>query len=187
MKRDFRATAESLEQRVCRAADLGFDTTSDAMWPVEVVEPTTHQAPVAYCDAFEFERDSAPTAASSNLSILSKVETIVNTTNAAFYEQADADDPLDINRDGTISPSDIDSIIYELNLQMSGSTHAEDELSTGTQDFDVSRDGQFTALDALRVINRVNFYNGLMPCNCSACLANTVLEGVSNQGSISER
>jgi hypothetical protein len=94
------------------------------------------------------------------------------------YEKAAAEDPLDINRDGVISPDDIDRVVVELSARMelrTSSVTAEAEPAAAAMD--VNSDGHFTPLDALHVINRVNAYNSLVPCNCGTCLANAIVHG----------
>ncbi len=73
-------------------------------------------------------------------------------------------DPMDINRDGTLSASDVLEIIHYLNVYVSqsGSNVAAsaklvaDTVSLEDAALDVSGDGYVTAADALMLINRMN-------------------------------
>ncbi len=62
-------------------------------------------------------------------------------------------DVADVNQDGHVTESDA-ALVFDL-LQR----HVDDDRSRSTEadhELDVSRDGQVTALDALRIINRIN-------------------------------
>ncbi|MCA9127596.1 MAG: hypothetical protein KDB22_10945 [Planctomycetales bacterium] len=94
------------------------------------------------------------------------------------YERAEGDvASLDVNRDGFISPDDVDLVASQIaGKQGIGPEPLETEQAEA-YDFDVNRDGFVSPADALAVINRVHWYNSLVPCNCAQCLANAVVDG----------
>ena len=84
---------------------------------------------------------------------------------------------LDVNQDGIISPLDIDLILTQIdNSQAIGPHHPKVEVSSSLN-LDVDDDGKVTAHDASIVMNRVHWYNALVPCTCSDCLAAAVIDG----------
>lgn len=88
----------------------------------------------------------------------------------AVYEEAEGEfASLDIDQDGFISPNDVELIVRHLAGNVGyGPNMPEGEKSVNYQ-VDVNLDGIVSASDALIVINRVHFYNSLVPCICANC------------------
>jgi hypothetical protein len=97
-----------------------------------------------------------------------------------IYEQAEANSPLDVDRDGYITPSDAQLVLQHLNQDELAGPFQTTQSSGSNQtsfDLDVSRDGRVSPTDALMVMNRVHSYTSLVPCTCSGCVATLVGEG----------
>ncbi len=104
------------------------------------------------------------------------------------YEQVDkTNQNLDVDLDGYITPDDAKLIIASLQrdpvfgpLANLGSSVASGEQGNGvgttSRDLDVNDDGIVSPSDALAVMNRVHFYNALIPCTCAGCVAINTLE-----------
>ncbi len=90
---------------------------------------------------------------------------------AAVYEKAEGEfASFDVDLDGFISPHDVDLIVRHLaGNEGFGPIMPEGE-ETVNDPVDVNHDGVVSASDALVVINRVHFYNSLIPCTCGNCL-----------------
>ncbi len=84
---------------------------------------------------------------------------------------------LDVDRDGFVTPNDMDLIAQQfVAAQDVGPILPEGEHTVQYQ-FDVNQDGVVSPADAHTVLLRLNFYNELVPCNCSNCLANAIVDG----------
>jgi hypothetical protein len=87
---------------------------------------------------------------------------------------------LDVDQDGFITYNDVEAVLRRLRGEepIGPLLPAERESHDGVERFDANRDGVLTPLDALTILNRIHFYNPLVPCNCGQCLANAVVDGV---------
>lgn len=98
---------------------------------------------------------------------------------AAVYEKAEGEfASFDTDLDGFISPFDVDLIVRHLAADVSYGPNLPPLERVGNFPVDVNHDGVVSASDALAVINRVQFYNSLVPCTCANCLATAVIDGV---------
>lgn len=104
-----------------------------------------------------------------------------------IYEQVDSNiESLDVDRDGYITPTDAQLVVDQMNADRISTEFAQGPLvevsgeqsAERTFQYDVNQDGVVTPGDALIVLNRVHFYNSLVPCTCTACLANAIVDGV---------
>lgn len=163
---------EKLERRQVAAADL-IAASEMSVWNDSSPAAEQSASIGKFCAAADVSTSSTSSSVSSPLVAL---------PSTAIFERTSTDNlALDVNRDGYISPGDADLIVANINgdklVGPMQPQQAEGE-DTHAQSFDVNSDGIVSAADVLTVMNRVHFYNSLVPCNCAACLASAVTEGV---------
>lgn len=96
---------------------------------------------------------------------------------AAVYEEAEGEfASFDVDLDGFISPHDVDLIVRHLPGNLGYGPNMPEGEEPVNYPVDVNHDGVVSASDALAVINRVHFYNSLIPCTCANCLTSAAFD-----------
>lgn len=89
------------------------------------------------------------------------------TSGQVYLRVSEENQASDVNLDGLINLRDANSVVGFLNSRDRQLQTPEGELAA--QKLDTNGDGEVGPLDVLWIVNQINEYDPLTPCNCGAC------------------
>ncbi len=99
-----------------------------------------------------------------------------------YLQATDANRASDVNQDGVINHRDAHSVVSFLNSRTAQDQGVEGEAN---EQMDVNGDGEVSPLDLMWIVNQVNEYDPLTPCDCGACSRPSV-EGRCENASLAQ-